>query len=134
MGFHYHKRVGGRKGWGLNISSSGVSSSYRSKYGSFGSKGFSIKTGIPGLSFRSGWGGGKAKGNAALILFAIMAAIFLFSLSILIAYNVIRFIWWAGRELIFLGMRIYYKSKGLSELPENQAVKTLEAENSEVVS
>lgn len=54
MGFRYQKRVKLGKGVGLNVSKSGVSPSLRTKYGSIGSKGFSIRTGIPGLSYRGG--------------------------------------------------------------------------------
>ena len=39
-------------GIGLNLSKSGISSSIRTKYGSFGSTGFSIRSGIPGLYYR----------------------------------------------------------------------------------
>ncbi len=89
MGFRFFRRVGGNKGWGLNMSGSGVSSSYRSKYGSFGSKGFSIRTGIAGLSFRSSWGSKKSKGSGALIYFVVIVLIFLGYLSILIVYNAV---------------------------------------------
>src|SRR5688572_4296568 len=41
--------------WGVNASGSGGSVSYRSRHGSIGTKGFSPRTGIPGLSFRQGW-------------------------------------------------------------------------------
>jgi hypothetical protein len=50
--FRFYKRVNLRKNIGLNISLSGISASIRGKYGSFGTKGFSLKTGIPGLSLR----------------------------------------------------------------------------------
>lgn len=94
MGFRFFRRVGGKKGWGLNISGSGVSSSYRSKYGSFGSKGFSIKTGIAGLSFRGGWGSRKSKGSGALVYLLIAGFLFLIYLNFLIVYNAIRLIFW----------------------------------------
>jgi len=54
MGIRYQKRVNLGKGVGLNVSKSGVSASVRTKYGSIGPKGFSIRTGIPGLTYRGG--------------------------------------------------------------------------------
>jgi hypothetical protein len=124
MGFRYHKRVGNSKGWGLNISGSGLSSSYRSKYGSFGSKGFSIRSGIPGLTFRSGWGSGKNKGAGALIVLAIMGTLFMVYISVVVLYNLTRLLVWGGTELYHLGMRLYYRWK------EKQALK-LEMQNAE---
>jgi hypothetical protein len=124
MGFRYHKRVSNSKGWGLNISGSGLSSSYRSKYGSIGSKGFSIRSGIPGLTFRSGWGSGKNKGTVAMIILAIMGTLFIVYSSIIVLYNLIRLLIWGGTEVYHFGMRLYYRWK------EKQALK-LEMQNTE---
>ena len=77
MGIRYQKRVGGTKGFGLNFSGSGISSSYRTKYGTVGSKGFSIRSGIPGLSFRSSYGRGKDKGVTALIILGLIVSGFI---------------------------------------------------------
>ncbi|MGI9278145.1 MAG: DUF4236 domain-containing protein [Endozoicomonas sp.] len=53
MGFRFQKRLKLGKGLGINVGKKGPSSvSYRGKHGSIGTSGFSIKTGIPGLSFR----------------------------------------------------------------------------------
>jgi hypothetical protein len=52
MGFRYQKRIKLGKGFGLNISKSGISPSYRSKSGSVSSRGYSVRTGIPGLTYR----------------------------------------------------------------------------------
>ena len=119
MGFRFQKRVGGNEGMGLNISGSGLSSSYRSKYGAIGSKGFSIRSGIPGLSFRSGWGGGKNKGAEALIILVVIAALFALYYSAVIVYNVAILLWWGSTELIHLCLRIYYKWKEKRELKQN---------------
>ena len=124
MGFRYYKRVSNSKGWGLNISGSGLSSSYRSKYGSIGSKGFSIRSGIPGLTFRSGWGSGKNKGTVAMIILAIMGTLFIVYSSIIVLYNLIRLLIWGGTEVYHFGMRLYYRWK------EKQALK-LEMQNTE---
>lgn len=52
MAFKFNKRIKLGKGLGLNLSKSGISTSYKTKRGSVSSKGFSIRTGIPGLSYR----------------------------------------------------------------------------------
>lgn len=106
MGFRYNKRIGGNKGWGWNISGSGVSSSCRSKYGSIGSRGFSIRTGIPGLSFSSGWGSGKNKGAGAAIFLALIG----FYVAGLVLYNLIRFLVWGGTELYHFVLRLSGRS------------------------
>ncbi len=86
MPLKYFRRLNAGDGVGINISGSGLSVSKRTKYGSFGTSGFSIRTGIPGLSYRSSWGGSKSNGLSGLILL-------LFSvLVIYIAYNLIVFI------------------------------------------
>ena len=108
MGFRYNRRIGGNKGWGWNISGSGVSPSYRSKYGSIGSRGFSIKTGIPGLSFSSGWGSGKNKGAGAAIFLALIG----FYVAGVLMYNLVRFLIWGATELYHAILRLYYRSTG----------------------
>lgn len=52
MGFRLFKRVNLAGGLGLNVSKSGASLSVRTPLGTIGSKGVSIRTGIPGLTFR----------------------------------------------------------------------------------
>lgn len=124
MGLSYNKRIGNKSGFGVNISTSGISSSYRSKYGTIGSKGFSVRTGIPGLTFRSGWKSSKNKGSAALILI-IIGGIFIFAyFFILVFYNVIRFIIWLITQIYNLAISQYYKYKErhspkLEELPND---------------
>lgn len=87
MGFRYQKRINLGKGVGLNVSQSGISSSYRTKHGSIGTRGFSIKTGIPGLSYRANWAKGK---NGFIIVLVIMASVFIY----LVIYNVVAFIFY----------------------------------------
>ena len=74
MGFRYYKRIKLGKGFGLNVSKSGIRPSYRSKRGSVNSKGFSIRTGIPGLTYRSSFGKSKGSGCMVLIVFALSIA------------------------------------------------------------
>jgi hypothetical protein len=111
MGFRLQKRVGGNKGLGINISGSGLSTSYRSKYGAISSKGFSIRTGIPGLTFRSNWAKGNRKGNGASVLALIMLTLFLSYLAIVVIYNVFRFLVWVITEIYHLVLRLYYRWK-----------------------
>ncbi|MBL6446095.1 DUF4236 domain-containing protein [Fulvivirga sp. 29W222] len=47
MSFRYQRRVNLGKGSHLNFSKTGVSYSKRTKFGTVGSRGFSIRTGIP---------------------------------------------------------------------------------------
>lgn len=54
MGFRYHKRIKLGGGAGVNLSKSGIGASYRTRYGTVGDKGFSVRTGIPGLTYRGG--------------------------------------------------------------------------------
>ena len=83
MGLRFYKRVNYGDGVGLNVSKSGISPSVRTGLGSFGARGFSIRTGIPGLFYR----GGSGKNGAA-----IGAIILLISAFFLIACNLIRLI------------------------------------------
>ena len=89
MGIRYQKRINLGKGAGLNLSKSGVSASYRTKYGSIGPKGFSIRTGIPGLTYRSG------KNNSVA---GIMLVIGVITVGVL-------FIGWIVREVYHFFLR-----------------------------
>ncbi|WP_163407545.1 DUF4236 domain-containing protein [Flavobacterium ajazii] len=53
MGFRFQKRIKLGGGLGLNISKSGISPSLRTKMGTFSSKKYSVKTGIPGVRYQS---------------------------------------------------------------------------------
>lgn len=72
MGFRLQRRISLGGGWGLNASRSGGSLSHRSQHGSIGSKGFSLRTGIPGLTYSRNWGK-KAGGVAAIVLAVVIA-------------------------------------------------------------
>ena len=52
MGFRFQRRIRLGRGFGLNISKKGITPSHRNRRGSISTKGFSIRTGIPGLQFR----------------------------------------------------------------------------------
>jgi hypothetical protein len=110
MGFRYQKRINVGNGVGLNLSKSGVSTSYRTKYGSIGPKGFSIRTGIPGLTFRS-----KKSGDAAVIMFALVVIAF----GALVAWNLFLFVMWASKETYHFVLRkkMEYESKKSAPTP-----------------
>jgi hypothetical protein len=91
MSFRYQKRVNLGKGAGLNISKSGVSGSIRGRVGSVGTRGFSLKTGIPGLTFRSSWG--RSKHGLILIL---CTGVILF--AALVVYNLFRLLGYLGQR------------------------------------
>ncbi len=66
MGFRFQKRINLGKGFGFNISKSGISPSLRTKSGSISSKGFSVRTGIPGVSYRKSY-----KSSGCLLTFLL---------------------------------------------------------------
>jgi hypothetical protein len=78
MGFRYNKRIRLGKGLGLNLSKSGISTSYRTKRGSISSKGISVRTGIPGLSYRKRF---KNSGCMLSVLMIFMSIVLCVSCS-----------------------------------------------------
>jgi len=82
MGFRVQKRINIGKGFGLNISKSGISSSYRNKRGSFGNRGYSIRTGIPGLIYRKSFP--KSSKGGCVVVFLTLT-----TLSIIIGSQII---------------------------------------------
>ena len=52
MGWRFSKRIKLFGGLGLNLGKNGISMSLRTPLGSIGTKGASIRTGIPGLQYR----------------------------------------------------------------------------------
>jgi len=53
MGFRFQKRIRLGGGFGLNISKSSISPSLRTKMGTFGKSGYSVKTGISGVRYQN---------------------------------------------------------------------------------
>ena len=111
MGLRFQKRVNLSKGVGLNLSSTGVSASHRSKYGSIGSKGFSIKTGIPGLTFRQNFN--KKNGAISFIIFSFAGFFIIVAIAI---WNVGRFSIWCINELYKFILRQLEKQKNKDNL------------------
>lgn len=118
MSLRYQKRVNLGNGLGLNLSKTGFSSSYRSKYGSIGSRGYSIRTGIPGLSFRSYFGKSK-KPEEQLIGLIVIALLISFVFAVLIVWNILRLLGWSTSEAI----------KALKRRRRNQAIRQLALTN-----
>ena len=102
MGFRFQKRFNLGRGWGLNAGSSGGSLSHRSHLGSVGTKGFSLRTGIPGLTYRRNWG--KNAGGAALIVFAVVLVAGAFAIALRILLYVLPLLW---RCLTWIGVTLY---------------------------
>jgi uncharacterized protein YegL len=86
LGFRYCRRINLGRGLGLNVSKSGLSTSYRTKFGSIGSRGFSVRTGIPGLSYR---GGGKSAGAAAAFVALVSLAAVVISALAIVAWKIL---------------------------------------------
>jgi hypothetical protein len=72
MGFRIQKRIKLGKGLGINVSKSGFRPSYRTKRGSVNSKGFSVRTGIPGLTFRESFSKSSKGGCLGFFLLLIV--------------------------------------------------------------
>lgn len=72
MGFRFQKRIKLGKGLGVNISKSGITPSYRTKRGSVSSKGYSIKTGISGVTYRKNYLKSSKGGCAGILLFFLV--------------------------------------------------------------
>ena len=91
MSFRFQRRLNFGSGIGLNLSKSGASPSLRSRYGSIGAKGFSIRTGIPGLSFRQSYGKSGAGAAIGLAFMMIVAAINLTVFFITLGFSLFVF-------------------------------------------
>lgn len=98
MGLRYYRRINMGQGWGLNLSKSGLSTSFRTQWGAFGTKGYSIRTGIPGLSYRKTFARAK-QGDAATIFFLIILATIVLYVAILVIWNIGRFAVWSTARL-----------------------------------
>ena len=118
MGLRYQKRINLGNGYGLNLGKSGISTSYRTKYGSVGSRGFSIRTGIPGLSFRSSFGKSK-KGNGAIVVLMILLFIGAAIIVALVAWNVALFLKWLTEETYKLAVRERRKYNLIKDIKMN---------------
>ena len=80
MGVRYQKRIKLSKGLGINVSKSGITPSYRTKRGPVSSRGFSIRTGIPGLTYRKSFSK-ASKGGCMILVFFTFTGLLVFLLS-----------------------------------------------------
>ncbi|WP_083834424.1 DUF4236 domain-containing protein [Aequorivita sublithincola] len=85
MGFRYQKRINLGKGLGINISKSGISPSYRSKRGTLSSKGYSIRSGIPGMTYRKSFS--KSKNSGCMLIILILFSTFFFTSILACSYS-----------------------------------------------
>jgi len=127
MGFRFYRRINKGNGFGLNVSKSGVGTSVRGRYGSIGSSGFSIRTGIPGVSYRQGWGKG---GQGALAFIAVVAVVTVAAAIAVVAVRLLALLavfLWQGIQWCILTAQDYveYKRTGRQSSPEfiEQATK-----------
>lgn len=72
MSFRFQKRIKLGKGLGVNIGKSGITTSYRTKRGSISSKGYSFRTGIPGITYRKTFSKAKNSGCFLVIIFFML--------------------------------------------------------------
>ncbi|UZO81532.1 DUF4236 domain-containing protein [Aquimarina sp. ERC-38] len=79
MAFKFNKKIKLGKGFGVHISKSGITPSYRNKRGSLSSKGYSVKTGIPGVTYRKTFS--KSKQSGCLLIFLVLLGFLPFSCS-----------------------------------------------------
>jgi len=107
MAFRYFRRINVGNGLGLNVSKSGVSTSVRTRFGSFGSKGYSVRSGITGLSYRKYFGSSRKGKNDAAAFLLIILAIGLFYLAAIVLWNLLIFIAWLFARLYFVFSQQY---------------------------
>jgi hypothetical protein len=98
MGFRFQRRINLGGGWGINAGGSGGSLSYRDRSGSIGTKGYSIRTGLPGLSYRGRWGKNSA-GAIAVIFLAIAVAAVAIQVLLVIVQVVWKVVSWIALTL-----------------------------------
>jgi len=82
----YYKKVNLGNGKHINVSKSGFSASQTTDSGTISTKGVSIRTGIPGFSYRKSWG----KGAGGLVILIILFAFFFWLIKICfrLIYNI----------------------------------------------
>jgi hypothetical protein len=120
MSWRVQRRINLGNGVGLNVSKTGISPSLRTRYGAIGPKGFSIRTGIPGLSFRKYRSKSKKNNDIATIMAVIFLIISLSVFFYLVVWNTLRFIKWGSTEIYhFFERKRLEKKIREEELAEN---------------
>jgi fatty acid desaturase len=123
MAFRFFRRINLGNGLGLNVSKSGVSTSVRTRFGSFGSKGYSIRSGITGLSYRKYFGSSRKGKNDAAAFLLILLAIGLFYLAAIVLWNLLLFVAWLFARFYF----VFSQQYSLYEAGENSYFAQLAA-------
>ena len=72
MSFRFQKRIKLTKNIGLNVSKSGITPSIKTKRGSVSTKGYSVRTGISGVSYRKTFNKGKNSGCLISLLIPLI--------------------------------------------------------------
>ncbi len=103
MGLRISRRVGGKVG--INFSREGLSASIRTGIGAFGTAGFTLHTGIKGVTYRGTWFSSNPLGGRrwsvrwllghvlSLVLFAIKVAIIVLVLVGLLLFSILKLLW-----------------------------------------
>ncbi len=113
MSVRIQRRISLGSGLGLNVSKSGLSLSQRTPFGSIGTTGYSVRTGIPGVFFRK-YRGRRRNDNTFWIIMLVLLAAGLFYLlflaaKVFILYS-LHFIAW-----IYKSLRQAYKNRMLKK-------------------
>lgn len=95
MGWRFQRRIRLHKGLGVNLGKHGGSISARSALGAWGTKGYSVKSGVTGLSYRESWK--ESSSGGALLLVVVAVGVIL--------WTVVKGIVWVGRRLVELWKR-----------------------------
>lgn len=100
VGFRFRRRVNLGGGLGLNLGRKGASVSLRTKAGTIGRRGVSVRTGIPGMSFFAPWGSGgrrtKADGPSALAWLLLAPIV----VSVAVVVVAAKVLWWLVQEAL----------------------------------
>jgi hypothetical protein len=100
MGFRFQRRIRIGRGTYVNASGSGLSMSQRTSWGSIGTRGVSVRTGIPGLTWRTSWGRSGGAGGVAMLIvggvvvmfYATIAMLWLSYWMLLVGFEVARWL------------------------------------------
>lgn len=122
MSFRFQRRINLGSGAGINLGKTGASGSVRGRHGSIGTSGFSLRSGIPGLSYRQSWG--KGGGGLAVMLVMVMAglAVAVIMLALQLVLIVVPLAW-QGVRWCALTARDYieYRRTGIQSPGDLQA-------------
>jgi hypothetical protein len=81
MAFRFRKRLNLGGGLGLNISKSGISPSLRTKLGTVSTRGYSVRTGIKGLTYSKRFS--KARGTGCSIIPTVLLLLLIITFTII---------------------------------------------------